>query len=123
MSRPSDIYSKTLSVRLPMDSYIKVLKKASSMELSVSEYITLKLFDENNDNSIINNENDVSKDNKKQKNKWILVDTFSDKSQYKHPVIKNIPSIKKGSPKISKDGKYKIVAVKKGLNEVYKLEE
>ena len=124
MGRPSEIYTKTLSVRVPMDSYIEVLQKASSMEMSVSEYLITKIFDGNNnkkeDNEEVNSDKSTNKPADKA-DKWELIETFENKYDYKHEHIKNILGIKMGTSKVSKDGQHKIKSIRKGLNKVYKL--
>lgn len=44
MARPSEIETKTVSVRIPMVSYIRILQEAISKNLSLSEYLTLKIL-------------------------------------------------------------------------------
>jgi hypothetical protein len=36
--------SKSLAFRVPIEQYIEVVKKASDMKLSVSEYLIMKIF-------------------------------------------------------------------------------
>lgn len=44
MARPSEIDSKTISVRIPMVKYMELLEEAIEKRLSVSELITYYLF-------------------------------------------------------------------------------
>ena len=52
MSRPGDITGKTVTARLPMEDYIKVLQSATGQNLSVSEYVLLKLFTEERETAL-----------------------------------------------------------------------
>ena len=52
MSRPGDITGKTVTARLPMEDYIKVLQSATGQNLSVSEYVLLKLFTEDRETAL-----------------------------------------------------------------------
>ena len=113
MGRPSEISTKTLSVRIPMETYIEILKEATSNKMSISDYVLLKLLDDNEKNTVLTED--------KQEKKWELIDTFSKKETYNHDKIKNVSSIKIGETKYSKDGKHKIKAVKRGVNKVYEL--
>lgn len=47
MARPSDIETKALATRVPMSDYIQILKTATDKKLSVSEYLAMKIFDDN----------------------------------------------------------------------------
>lgn len=44
MARLSEVDSKTISVRIPMNRYIDLLNEAMEKKLSISELITLYLF-------------------------------------------------------------------------------
>lgn len=115
MSRPSEIYTKTVSVRIPMDSYIELLQDATSMKLSVSELVTMRLFGE------ITTKERKQTEKQNDSKEWEYVETFSNKEKYSHKHIKGITAIKKGTSKYSPDGKHRIDAIRNGKNEVYKL--
>ena len=51
MGRPSEISTKSVSTRIPMTEYIELLKKANGRQMSVSEYICLKLYSEEGSNN------------------------------------------------------------------------
>jgi hypothetical protein len=119
MSRPSEIYTKTVSVRIPMDYYIKLLQNSTENKMSISEYITMKLFENK----------EVIKENKEKSIVWKLKDTFSNKETYSKSKERNknfspydVLKLKKGKDVFSKNGKWKLVAVHKGLNQVYEAE-
>jgi hypothetical protein len=46
MSRPPEIYSKTISVRVPMEDYLRFLTEATRSKLSLSEYLFLRIYQE-----------------------------------------------------------------------------
>jgi hypothetical protein len=131
MGRPSEVNTKTVSVRVPMDKYIELLSKAVSLKLSLSEYLNLLIFGDIND---IDKESNEKKDisNEKTVKKWVLKDTFSNKENYisckndrRNTNFSNteiLTKLKKGGEVISKNGKWKIKSIRKGLNHVYKLE-
>lgn len=129
MSRPSEIYTKTVSVRIPMDSYIDLLQKATTNKMSLSEYMTMKLLSKNSENGLKaekTDEIDTKKENKKQepKQNWILKDTFKNKADFKHPAFENanVPSkLGKGRDLLSRCGKWKLVTVKNAHHRIYKL--
>jgi NAD(P)-dependent dehydrogenase (short-subunit alcohol dehydrogenase family) len=52
MASMGDITGKVVSARLPMDQYIKVLQTATGQNLSVTEYVLLKLFTEDRENAL-----------------------------------------------------------------------
>lgn len=51
MSRPSEINTKTMSVRVPMDFYMKFLQAAIDKKMSVSEYMSYKMMIDSEDQS------------------------------------------------------------------------
>lgn len=120
MSRPSEIYSKTVSVRLPMDYYIDLLKMATNNKMSLSEYITMKLFENNTKQEKNKPKTDVN-------TVWELKNTFANKDSFSRSKDKpqsftgqDVLNVKRGQEVISKDGKWKIIAVHKGLNQLWK---
>lgn len=54
MARPSEISTKTIAFRVPMEDYLRFLTEATKSKLSLSEYMTLRIYSE-----------DVSKANSK----------------------------------------------------------
>ena len=52
MASMGDITGKVVSARLPMEQYIKVLQTATGQNLSVTEYVLLKLFTEDRENAL-----------------------------------------------------------------------
>lgn len=44
MARPSDIQTKAIATRIPMEEYIRILKEASSKGQSLSEWLQIKIF-------------------------------------------------------------------------------
>lgn len=40
--------SKAIATRLPMSEYVKIQKEALSLKMSMSEYLTMKLYNESN---------------------------------------------------------------------------
>ena len=44
MAKPSDISSKPIATRVPMMEYQRMLSEASQMQLSISDYLLLKLY-------------------------------------------------------------------------------
>lgn len=118
MGRPSEINTKTVSVRVPMEKYIELLQEAVSKNLSLSEYVTLRLFGVNDMKSKVNQ--------RESKKKWVLKDTFSNKEHFEHSAFSRneiVVKLTKSNDVISKNGKWKLKAIKKGLNHLYKLEE
>lgn len=43
----NDSQTKIISARIPMDKYLEILKKAMDLKISVSDYLILKLYDDN----------------------------------------------------------------------------
>lgn len=43
----NDSQSKIISARIPMEKYLEILKKAMDLKISVSDYLILKLYDDN----------------------------------------------------------------------------
>ncbi len=121
MSRPSEIYTKTISVRIPMESYLELLKTAVDHKMSISEFCTMKIFEikpEFKDKQ--------KKSTEKNEVKWNLKDTFSNKFEYAASEKRNksfttteINALRKGKSIVSKDGKWKLVGVRHGLNQVW----
>lgn len=112
MARPSEINTRTISVRVPIDLYVEILKTASGLNMSISDYMLLRLID--------------SKPSKQEKetpktDDWKLINTFSNKESFRHSAFTQyqILKLKKGTPVISKNGKFKLVAIHKGKNHVY----
>lgn len=124
MSRPSEIYTKTVSVRLPMDSYIELLQNATSNKMSLSEFMTMKLMSNNKEFTAENKKSTEKVENIEKESKWILKDTFRRKELFKHPAFENVSianKLGKGRDLISKDGKWKLVTVKNAHHRVYQL--
>lgn len=46
MARPSEISTKTVSARIPMEDYIKFIKEATDNKLSLQEYLTVRIYQE-----------------------------------------------------------------------------
>lgn len=44
MARPSDISSKPMATRVPMEDYIKFLKEATENKMCVSDFLLMKLY-------------------------------------------------------------------------------
>jgi len=44
MARPSDITTKSIATRIPMEEYIRILKEASSKGQSISEWLQICIF-------------------------------------------------------------------------------
>jgi hypothetical protein len=43
----NDSQSKVISARIPMEKYLEILKKAMDLKISVSDYLILKLYEDN----------------------------------------------------------------------------
>ena len=44
MAKPSDLSSKPIATRVPMNEYQRMLSEASQMQMSISDYLLLKLY-------------------------------------------------------------------------------
>jgi hypothetical protein len=44
MAKPSDLSSKPIATRVPMNEYLRMLDEASQMQMSISDYLLLKLY-------------------------------------------------------------------------------